>query len=524
MNDASTFQHSNHGPPPLDSFEFFKPQWANDEETPARRANLMTGAPTTAEEFVSTRRQPGTEPPEIQLASMRDGQFGTKPPEIDEDWDTSDLDWAMIKQMRVQATNELTEVRQSRDTPLTDVEEREAGREIIDELMNTWVSQQMREGNTPDEVLVQRLTRAVNDELFGMGRLQPLIDSKWIENIEVHGSDWTLIELVDGRLVYGPPIADSDEQLVRDVQFWASRASAPRPFSQANPSMNLPLGQTARLAAIYWVTQRPIITVRIHGLVEVTFEDLEAKGTLTPLMSNFLSAVVNSGASIVVSGAQGAGKTTLCRALCAALPPTERIITFETDRELHLEMMPEKHPRVFGIEARPGSGEFRGDGTEAGLYTVGEGLKDALRHNGDRLLVGEVRGAEIMPMIQAMQSGTGSISTTHARSARDTYLKLVTCALEQPGVSEAYANRAVASAINYVAFIEKVRPPGQTERVRKVTEIVAIELTGDGVAYTDVFKADADGQIRAAYTPPFVEELVEAGFDHDAFQKEAAAR
>nr|WP_269452280.1 ATPase, T2SS/T4P/T4SS family [Tessaracoccus coleopterorum] len=93
-----------------------------------------------------------------------------------------------------------------------------------------------------------------------------------------------------------------------------------------------------------------MVTIRLHGLVDVAFDELIAKGTLTPLAANFLTAIVRAGESIVVSGAQGAGKTTLCRALCAALPPTERIITFETDRELHLEKMPYKHPGCSGLK------------------------------------------------------------------------------------------------------------------------------------------------------------------------------
>lgn len=506
---------SENTPPPLKSLEFFDDGWANLEPNGVSEAPVAT-SPRPRRQVVQTSAPSTNGLPVRRRATA----FGEKPPDIDEDWDTSDLDWAMIKQMRVDATNRITEIRQTRDI-VTEEEERELGREIVTDLMNTWIMHQMREGDEPDQLLVDRLIKAINDELFGLGRLQPLIDSKWIENIEIHGCDRTHIELVDGRLVNGPPIAASDEELIRDMQFWASRAKVPRPFSPAHPAMNLPLGETARLAAMAWVTLRPMITIRIHGLNQVTFDDLVEKQTLTPLQVNFLQAVVNSGASIVVSGAQGAGKTTLCRALCAALPPTERIITFETDRELHLEHMPDKHPRVFGIEARQGSGEFRADGREAGLYTVGEGLKDSLRHNGDRLLVGEVRGAEIMAMIQAMQSGTGSISTTHARSARDTYQKLVTCALEQEGVSEAYANRAVASAINYVAFIKKVPVPGRKQRIRKVTEIVALELTGDGVAFTDVFTTSANGEIRAAHTPPFNEELIHAGFNYEAFVAEA---
>lgn len=502
-------------PQPLHTFEFFSDSWVNpdswgedpqSQSTPIRPENLTIPAPQ-ARRFRSHR------------------SFETKPADIDEDWDQSDLDWGLIKTLRVAATSQISEERAEHPN-WTETEEHALGRRVIAELVDRWISEEMRQGHKVDPSLEPRLRKAVFDALFGLGRLQPLIDSQHIENIEIHGCDTVHIELKDGTLVDGPPIADSDEELIQDLQFWASRSKAnPRPFSPSTPRMNLPLGETARLAAMAWVTLRPMVTIRLHGMVEVTFNDLVERDTLSPLMANFLTAVVRSGASIVVSGAQGAGKTTLCRALCAALPPSERIITFETDRELHLEKMPDKHPRVFGVEARQGSGEFRPDGREAGVFEIIEALREALRHNADRLLVGEVRGGEIIAMIQAMQSGTGSISTTHARSARDTYNKLVTCCLEVEGISEAYANRAIASAINFVAFIKKVNvaAPGQPpRRVRRVTEVVAIELTADGVAFTDIFTT-RNGITRPYTLPPssFLDDLMEADFDYDAFVQES---
>lgn len=501
-------------PIPLEDFEFFREDWIAAPE---------------CDQPVEPRRQfsdvvplhPSTPTP------PRNGHFGPKPDHIDEIWDQSDLNWDHIKALRIAATNEISQERSSRHT-WSESEEHALGKRVVAGLVDRWVSEEMRMGRSTAPQLEARIRSAVFDALFGMGRLQPLIDSKWIENIEIHGCDTVHIELKDGTLVDGPAIADSDKELIDDLQFWASRSKDnPRPFSPSTPRMNLPLGESARLAAMAWVTLRPIVTIRLHGMVEVDFDDLIERHTITPLVANFLGAVVRSGASIVVSGAQGAGKTTACRALCSALPPSERIITFETDRELHLEKMPDKHPRVFGVEARQGSGEFRPDGREAGLFEIIEALREALRHNADRLLVGEVRGGEIIAMIQAMQSGTGSISTTHARSGRDTYNKLVTCCLEVPGISESYATRAIASAINYIAFIKKVNiaPPGKpVQRIRRITEILAVELTSDGVAFTDVFKADDHGVARAHTPPPFHEDLVEAGFDFDGFVQEANQR
>ena len=114
---------------------------------------------------------------------------------------------------------------------------------------------------------------------------------------------------------------------------------------------------------------------------------------------------------------QGAGKTTLVRALCAEIDPLEAIGTFETEYELHLHELRERHPIVHAWEARPGSGERGPDGRQAGEFTLDEALFDSFRFNLSRQIVGEVRGQEIWAMIKAMESGTGSISTTHASDA-----------------------------------------------------------------------------------------------------------
>lgn len=509
-------------PEPLDSFSFLQDGWSTyplHAPTPPRastlpRPPLLLHAQPSPDE--PTYPQGDWKPARAAAAATR---FGPAPEYVKEQWDRSTLDWALIKELRVSVTNQLAE---NRAVHMGEDEERALGRRIIAESVQRYIAEEMRRGTAPDVTVTKAIEEAVFDALFGLGRLQPLVDSQWIENIEIQGHDVVHVELLDGTICDGPAIAESDEELIEDLQFWASRSKAnPRPFSPAFPTLNLPLGEYARLAAMAWITERPNVTIRLHRMVDISFDDLVAKDTLTPLMANFLTAVVQSGSSIVVSGAQGAGKTTLCRALCAALPPSERLITFETDRELHLS--PERHPRSISVESRLGSGEFRPDGREAGTFELIQGLRESLRHNADRLLVGEVRGGEIIAMLQAMQSGTGSISTTHARSARDTYNKLVTCALEVPGISEAYANRAIASSISFVAFIKKVNvKQGDTiKRVRRVTEIISLELTSDGVAYSDVFSVSPDGQARARTVPPYVEDLVDAGFNYDKFVQEA---
>ena len=167
--------------------------------------------------------------------------------------------------------------------------------------------------------------------------------------------------------------------------------------------------------------------------------------------------------SIVVAGAQGAGKTTLVRALCAEIDALEAIGTFETEYELHLHELG-RHKVVHAWEARPGSGERGADGRQAGEFTLDEALVDSFRFNLSRQIVGEVRGKEIWAMIKAMESGTGSISTTHAADAVAAVRKLVTCAMEAgPHVTQGLATSKLAATVDLIVQLSmetKAAPGG----------------------------------------------------------------
>ena len=196
-------------------------------------------------------------------------------------------------------------------------------------------------------------------------------------------------------------------------------ADPPRVFSDANPDLHLNL-DGARLAASAFVTHRPSVVIRRHRLVRITLDDLVGLDTVSPLLASFLAAAVKARLSIVVSGQQGDGKTTLLRALCAEIGPEEVLGTFETERELGLEQLADEHPVVFSWEARPGSGERGPDGRPVNEFTLQDGMHASFRYALDRQIVGEVRGPEVAQMIMAMESGSGSLSTTHAATASAT--------------------------------------------------------------------------------------------------------
>ncbi len=213
----------------------------------------------------------------------------------------------------------------------------------------------------------------------------------------------------------------------------------------------------ARLAATAWITPRPVVVIRRHRLRQVRLAELVQRQMLSPLAAGVLAAAIRARRSVVVSGPQGAGKTTMVRALAEELPAWERIGTFETEYELLLHELPSRlKPRWPPARRGPARASAASDGRQAGEITLDDCLYDSFRFNLDRQIVGEVRGREVLAMVKAMQSGTGSISTTHAKNARMGAIeKLITCALEAgPQVTLDYAERVVAEHIDLIVQVE----------------------------------------------------------------------
>ena len=294
--------------------------------------------------------------------------------------------------------------------------------------------------------------QAVENSVFGYGRLQPLLDLPDVENIEIHGRNSVVVQYGDGRRAKMPPVADSDDELVEAIRFLGQNNQPSRPFDDTHPTMTLALGDRFRLHAIgFGLSHRPSVVIRQHILTDVTLADLSAGGLMPIEVAEFLDAAVLARKSMVISGDQGAGKTTLLRALINAIPENERFGTIETDYELMTHLQPGRE-NILALQARVGHGETSG-GTAVGDFTVADLMPEALRQNLSRLVVGEVRGSEAAAMFEAMQAGTGTLSTTHSHSAASTIDRLAS-RVAQGGVltvDEAY--RQIAHNIALFVFV-----------------------------------------------------------------------
>lgn len=438
----------------------------------------------------------------------------------DPDSGAEEIDWSLVASLRSQASEQLSRAVAAEPTPMGRRDQEELGRAVIMEQIAATMAEAVEAGDPSWSWPRQRaMARAVFDSLFRLGRLQPLIDDDRVENIIITGNHNVTLDLIDGSQISGPPVADSDQELIDFLVFLASRSEVnARGFSEAQPRLHLRLDDGSRLAAAAWVTPRPSVVIRRHRLMEVTLEELVHRRMLTPVAASFLRAAVRARRSIVVAGAQGAGKTTLVRALCGEIGPDEAIGTFETEYELHLHLLQDRHRIVHAWEARPGSGERGADGRQAGEFTLDEALIDSFRFNLSRQIVGEVRGREIWAMIKAMESGTGSISTTHASDAVAAVRKLVTCAMEAgPHVTHDLATAKLAATVDLIVQLdmETTSTSSGSQRTRRVAEIIALS-PGEretGFATTHVFAPDETGTAMPSVLPDDYRALTKHGFD-----------
>ncbi|HEY3547389.1 MAG TPA: CpaF/VirB11 family protein [Propionicimonas sp.] len=424
-------------------------------------------------------------------------------------------DPVLVRRVRTVVAERLAERLQSHP-----VDAPEARRELARSLVAAELSEQGRDrarrGEDPWPVDLELATgRAVMAALFGLGRLQPLIDDPAVENIEVDGHEAVWVSYADGHDEPHPPIAESDAELIEMLQLLAARTgSAERTFTSAHPALHLRLEDGSRLAAVAWTTPKPHVVIRRHRVRDVDLDDLVALGTLDSVLAGFLRAAVHAGKNIVVTGLQNAGKTTLIRALANEFDPMERFATIEKEYELYLHDLPARHPRVVALEAREGSAEQDAAGRRAGEVSLSDLVVDALRLNLRRIIVGEVRGPEVLPMLEAMSTGDGSLCTLHARTAAHAVDRIVTLCLSAGiQMTDTFAYRLLAGSVDLLVHIELLTTEAHRHRfVSQVLEIAGLGENNRPVT-TTVFGPGTDGRAVPLHRPACLPELVRAGFD-----------
>ncbi|GIJ49365.1 protein kinase [Virgisporangium aliadipatigenens] len=352
--------------------------------------------------------------------------------------------------------------------------------------------------------------RAVRDSFTGLGGLQRHIDDPLVEDVFVNGFDNVWIRRTDGTVHQAPPVAASDAELVELIRVAAARSGQEeRRFDRGSPALSLQLPGGQRLFAVMAVAKRPSVSIRRNSLHRVSLNDLVGRGELTGGMRDLLRAVVRARKNLVICGGVGAGKTTLLRACAGAIPPHERIVTVEDAYELGLDEDVEAHPNTVALQQREPNLEGVGGIDMSAMVRFG------LRMRPDRVIVGESRGAEAVPMLMAMSQGNdGSMCTIHASSSKQALSRLAMYVLQAPeNLTFHAANTLIGEAVDFVVFIATA-----TDGTRVVSSIRQV-FEGDGtqVPSNEIYRPGPDR--RAVPAAPIraetLAELAAAGLDPD---------
>jgi len=354
-------------------------------------------------------------------------------------------------------------------------------------------------GHVPPLADPAAATKAVVDAVAGLGPLQSYLDDPEVEEIWINAPHQVFVAR-RGEAELTPTILTPGQ--VRDLVEQMLKASGRR-LDLSSPFVDAALPGGERLhVAIPDVTRRDwAVNIRKYVVRASRLDDLVALGSLTPAAARFLAASVVAGLNVLVSGPTQAGKTTLLNALAGAIPPRERVITCEEVFELRIA-----HRDLVALQCRQPSLEGTGE------ITLRRLVKEALRMRPRRIVIGEVREAESLDMLIALNAGIPGMCTVHANSAREALTKICTLPLlAGENVSAAFVVPTVAAAIDLVVHLEM-----DAQGRRRTREIVAVPgRVEHGVVETaDVFRTGQDGGLdRADGFPPHAERYARAGID-----------
>jgi len=324
-----------------------------------------------------------------------------------------------------------------------------------------------------------QMTQDILHEVLGLGPLEPLLADQSVNDILVNGPKQVFVER-SGRLELTPIQFKDDAHLKKIIEKIVSRVG--RRIDESSPMVDARLADGSRVNAIIppLAIDGPSLSIRKFSKDPLQLYHLVEKKSLTPEIGELMKAIVQARLNVLISGGTGSGKTTLLNVLSGFIPNDERIVTIEDAAELQL-----RQDHVVRLETRPANIEGKGEVAQREL------VKNALRMRPDRIILGEVRGAESLDMLQAMNTGhDGSLTTVHANSCRDALTRIETL------VSMAGFNLAAKAMRHYVSsaldvIIQIARLSDGTRKLISLQEVVGME--GDLITLQELFTFQQTG-------------------------------
>lgn len=374
--------------------------------------------------------------------------------------------------------------------------------------INEVASQLLRAESAPlNEATQRRVVKMIEDEILGLGPLQPLLAEPSVADILVNGFGSVYVERF-GKLELTPIRFRDNDHLMRIIDRIVTKVG--RRIDESSPMVDARLRDGSRVNVIIppLALDGPTLSIRRFAIDLLRVDDLVKLRTLTPMMAEFLKGIVAARLNILISGGTGSGKTTMLNIMSGFIPAHERIITIEDSAELQL-----RQPHVVRLETRPPNIEGKGQVTQRDL------VRNSLRMRPDRIIVGEVRQDEAFDMLQAMNTGhDGSLTTVHANAARDALTRVENMvAMTGLDLPPKTVRAQIASAINIVLQTERLE-----DGCRKLVSIQEISgMEGDIITMSEIFAfqrqgLDSKGNVVGAFRatgiiPKFYERLRQRG-------------
>ena len=331
----------------------------------------------------------------------------------------------------------------------------------------------------------------IQHEMLGFGPLEPLLNDPTVSDILVNTASKVYVER-RGKLELTDITFHDNAHLMKIIEKIVSRVG--RRVDESSPMVDARLPDGSRVNAIIppLAVDGPLLSIRRFGTTPLTVQNLLDYKSMTPPMIKVLESLGVAKVNILISGGTGSGKTTLLNLISGFIPASERIVTIEDAAELQL-----RQPHVVRLETRPPNIEGKGEVTQRAL------VRNALRMRPDRIILGEVRGAEALDMLQAMNTGhEGSLATIHSNTPRDALARLENM-VSMAGVSlTARAIRQqIVSAVTVV--VQATRLTDGTRKVVSLQEITGME--GEIISMQEIFRfeqlgVDADGKVRGHFS------------------------